>query len=341
MAMSQASNPNIFLFTGENAYLLEKTLEKLRGDFEKKHGDLNITVLEDEQELTARSIIGAIEAAPFLGEKRLVIIRNFFRLGDSDEQDKVETYLEKIPETSLVIFYEHPHVETKKRPKSSLKKTVGKIGNVKEFAIPSPQELISWIQSRLQKSNVTITATLAQEMINDCGTDMQQLAQEIQKLSLFCENREVTKHDLDVMIPKSYSATIFQFTDALNAKNAQMAIEKLQTLVEMGEEILIILSMIARHFRMLILVKDLLENQKIPKAQIYNKMTSYDPNMKPYPVKIAVDQSVKFSIEQLKTIYQTLVEINLNLRTGRIPQGPNDKHMMMLELEKFIMKVTA
>lgn len=336
-----ATNPNISLFTGENVYLLEKTLEKLRDDFMAKHGDLNITILEDESEMTAESIINALESAPFLGEKRLVIIKNFLRLGDSDDQDKVEKYLEKIPETSLAIFYENPNIETKKRPKSTLKKTIEKTGNVKEFATPLPGEVVTWIQSRLQKSNVKISTALATQMMNDCAINMQSLAHEIAKLSLYCENREVTKQDLDLLVPKNYTATIFQFTDALNAKNPQIAIEKLQTLMEMGEEMLIILSMIARHFRMLILVKDLLETQKIPKHMIYQKMTGYDPNMKPYPVKLAVDQSSKFSIDQMKKIYQSLVEMNIGIKTGRIPQGPNDKHLIMLEVEKLIMTISA
>ncbi len=342
-------NPNISLFTGENVYLLEKTLKKLRDDFITKHGDLNITILEDESEMTADSIINALESAPFLGEKRLVIIKNFLRLGDSDEQDKIEKYLEKIPETSLAIFYENPNIETKKRPKSTLKKTIEKIGNVKEFATPLPGEVVTWIQNRLQKSNVKISTALATQMMNDCAINMQSLAHEIAKLSLYCsaftgansEVREVTQQDLDLLVPKNYTATIFQFTDALNAKNPQIAIEKLQTLMEMGEEMLIILSMIARHFRMLILVKDLLETQKIPKHMIYQKMTGYDPNMKPYPVKLAVDQSSKFSMDQMKKIYQSLVEMNIGIKTGRIPQGPNDKHMLLLEVEKLIMTISA
>lgn len=336
-----ATNPNISLFTGENVYLLEKTLEKLRDDFMAKHGDLNITILEDDSEITADSIINALESAPFLGEKRLVIIKNFLRLGDSDDQDKVEKYIEKIPETSLAIFYENPNVETKKRPKSTLKKTIEKTGNVKEFATPLPGEVITWIQSRLQKSNVKISNALATQMMNDCAINMQSLAHEIAKLSLYCENREVTRQDLDLLVPKNYTASIFQFTDALNAKNPQIAIEKLQTLMEMGEEMLIILSMIARHFRMLILVKDLLETQKIPKHMIYQKMTGYDPNMKPYPVKLAVDQSSKFSLDKMKKIYQSLVEINIGIKTGRIPQGPNDKHLALLEVEKLIMTISV
>lgn len=332
-------NPNISLFTGENVYLLEKTLDKLREDFEKKHGDLNITILESEEELTAKCIMSALEASPFLGEKRLVIIKNFFRLGESDDQDRIETYLEKLPETTLTIFYENPNVETRKRPKSTLKKTVATIGNVKEFAVPSPPEIVTWIQNRLQKENVTISSGLANEIIIDCGSDMQVISQEIGKLALYCEGRAVTKKDLDLLIPKSYSATIFQFTDALNAKNPQIAIERLQTLMEMGEEVLIILTMIARHFRMLLLVKDLLENQKLPKHMIFQKMTSYDANMKPYPVKLAVDQSSKFTLDQLKKIYHSLVELDIGIKTGRIPQAPNDKRLLMLELEKFILEI--
>ena len=331
---------NVLLFTGENTYLAERTLEKLKSDFTGKHGDLNITILDNEEELTAKSILGALKAAPFLGEKRLVIIKNFLRLGDSDDQDKIEKFLDEIPDSSIALFYENPNVETRKRPKSTLKKTLEVRANVKHFNEPSPQELTTWIVNRLQKNNVTISSALCTEIIEHTGGDMQTISNEVDKLALYCENRAVTALDLDLLISKSYSATIFQFTDALNLKDPRQAMQKLQTLIDMGEEVLPILGMIARHFRLLILVKDLLDNQHIPKSQIHGKMATYDPAIKPYPVKLAVDQSSKFTLDQMKMIYGALLELNLNLKNGKIPQGPNDKHMLMLALEKLILTIT-
>lgn len=331
---------NVLLFTGENTYLAQRTLEKWKNDFVAKHGDLNITVLDSEEELTARSIMNALKAAPFLGEKRLVIINNFLKLGESDDQDRIEEFLDEIPDTGIALFYENPNVETRKRPKSTLKKTLEVKANVKHFNPPTPSELTTWIINRLQKNNVTISQSLCAEIIEHTGGDMQTISNEVGKLALYCENRAVTSVDLDLLISKSYFATIFQFTDALNLKDPRQAIQKLQTLIDMGEEVLPILGMIARHFRLLILVKDLLENQHIAKSQIHGKMATYDPAIKPYPVKLAVDQSSKFTLPQMKMIFQALLELNINLKNGKIPQGPNDKHMLMLALERLILTIT-
>ena len=168
---------------------------------------------------------------------------------------------------------------------------------------------------------------------------MQTISNEVGKIALYCENRAVTAEDINLLISHNYSATIFQFTDALNAKDAKQAIQKLHTVMEMGEEILPILGMIARHFRHLILVKDLLQNHKIPKSQIHGKMLTYDPTIKTYPVQLAVDQSAKFTLDQLKSIYSGLLDINFGLKTGKIPMGKNDK-LMMMELEKFVLSIT-
>jgi len=339
MEVATETNPRILLFTGENVYLMEKTLGKWVRDFIEKHGDLNVTTLEEEDEITAKSVTGALKASPFLGEKRLVIVKNFLRLAESEDQDRVETFLEKLPETSAVIFLENPHVETRKRPKSSLGKTLRKIGTVKEFNSPSPQELATWIQNRLQKEDVNISTKLAMQIVQDTGVDMQILSNEIAKLALFCKNRAVTQQDIDLLISKSYSATIFQFTDALNTKNTNQAIEKLHVLIDMGEEVLPILGMMARHFRLLILVKDLLEHQKIRRANIFEKMQTYDPGVKLYPVKLSIDQSEQFTMEQMKDIYHLLLQLNVNMKNGKIPQGPNEKHMIMIELEKLIIHI--
>lgn len=341
MQMMSATYPNISLFTGDNAYLLEKTLALLIDDFTKKHGELNVAILESENELTANAIMSAAESAPFLAEKRLVIVKNFLTRGEESDQAKMETRIDDIPDSSLVIFYEHPHSEKRRRGTPKIAQILRKHAVIKEFNEPDADQVITWIVNRLQKNNSTITMLQARTIINACGTDMLTLANEIGKLELYAANRAITDSDIDLLITKNYTATVFQFTDTLNTKDAKRAIALLHTLIEMGEDPLMLMGMIARHFRLLILVKDLMETHNIRARDVYAKMTTYDETLKPYPVKLAVDQSSKFTMAQLTDTYRALTEININFKTGRIPTLGNDKTGILLELEKFILNATA
>lgn len=329
--------PNISFFTGNNAYLLEKTLALLIENFTKKHGELNVALLESENELTANAIMSAAGSAPFLAEKRLVIIKNFLTRGEESDQAKMETRIDDMPESSLVIFYEHPHSEKKRRGTPKLAQILRKHTVVKEFNEPDIDEVTTWIINRLQKSDSTITMPQVRTIINMRGTDMLTLANEVGKLELYAAGRAITDDDIELLITKNYTATVFQFTDMLNAKDAKRAIALLHTLVEMGEEPLMLIGMIARHFRLLILVKDLMETHNIRARDVYAKMTTYDETIKPYPVKLAVEQSSKFTMAQLTGNYRALTEININFKTGRIPTLGNDKTGILLELEKFIL----
>lgn len=337
--MSSGTFTNVCLLHGPNAYLLEKALEKLRADFEEKHGSINIETIATDDDLTAQKIISAISSAPFLGEKRLVVVKNFLRLADDKEQEKMEKSLDKIPETGILVFFEHPNTESKKRPKATLKKTLEKKAVAKVFNEGTENELMPWIINRLKNNNAVMSETLARYMMEVAGTDMHILASECEKLGIYCHDRKVTQRDIDDLVSKNYATTIFQCTDALNEKNPQKAIAKLHVLSEMGEELLIILSMMARHFRLILLTKELIEKQKIPRSRLYETMTTYDAGLKPYPVKLAADQAQKFTMAQLKSVMNTLVQISLDAKTGRPPILSQEKNGLLFAMERLIISL--
>ena len=71
-------NKNLFLFTGEETYLLHDQIKQWKDAFVEKHGDINLVILDGE-EVSLNEIMIAIEAMPFLGDKRLIFIHNSIR----------------------------------------------------------------------------------------------------------------------------------------------------------------------------------------------------------------------------------------------------------------------
>ena len=66
---------NLFLFTGEETYLLHEQIASWKKAFTEKHGDINLAVL-DADDTPLYEIMAAILAFPFLGDKRLIFIHN-------------------------------------------------------------------------------------------------------------------------------------------------------------------------------------------------------------------------------------------------------------------------
>ena len=77
--------------------------------------------------------------------------------------------------------------------------------------------------------------------------------------------------------------------------------------------------MINFQFRNLLTIKELIE-KKLPYYKIINKSSLH-----PFIVKKSYQQAQKFTLQELKKIYQKIFETDLNIKTGRLdPQTALD-----------------
>jgi DNA polymerase-3 subunit delta len=93
--------------------------------------------------------------------------------------------------------------------------------------------------------------------------------------------------------------------------------------------------MIIRHFRILIQVKDLLD-QGMKRAIIASTIGE-----KPFVVGITMNQAQNFSFEKLKTIYRALLDMDTKLKTGGIKILATDEREFVLAVDKFIVDTCA
>ena len=117
-------NKNLFLFTGEETYLLHDQINSWKRAYKEKHGDTNLDVF-DADETAINDIMAAATALPFLAEKRLIFIHNLpdapktrpakdgtDAVTKKDEKrnevlKKLEESLKNVPETSVVVFVQN------------------------------------------------------------------------------------------------------------------------------------------------------------------------------------------------------------------------------------------
>ena len=154
---------NLFLFTGAETFLLHGQIKSWKEAFKEKYGDMNLNVINGA-EAEVGEMISQIEAMPFLGDKRLIFIeglpeapktRNVDKVTKKDEArdehlKKIADYLEKIPETSVVIFVQ-PNPDKRK----SLYKKIVQLATVKEFDQLTGVPLYQWIQNQAKKHNTS------------------------------------------------------------------------------------------------------------------------------------------------------------------------------------------
>lgn len=266
-------------------------------------------------------IISDLETPCFGFERKLVIAKNTglfkketkkrSKTSENGVGVKLAEYLkenfEYIKDTVVLVFVED-EVE-----KSELLQFIDENGIVCNFEYQKVEQIQARIKAITNAYKVNIDIATLSYFIECCGTDMQDLINEIRKLIEFAgENGTITKNDIDSLSIKKIESVIFDLTDSLGKKNTKQAIEVLRNLILAKEPVQKILITLYNHFRKLYLVKLAIKN---------NKDIILTLNLKPnqtFLVNKYKTQAGYFKINELRTILKELSELDYKYKIGLI-----------------------
>ena len=311
-----AQPPRFFIFHGEDEFTQKETLSDLRSRLGGDPGmvELNTTyyvgrtVRMDELLHTCRSL-------PFMSERRLVIVEGLLdRLSGKERQRDRETlldYLPQLPPTTRLIL-----MEKKTLPPGNpfVKLATGTpTGYVRAFNVPQGRLLEQWINQRVSAQGGSILPTASSLLASKVGQDLRLLGMEIEKLISYTgPGRPIEPADVELLTPYGSHTSIFELVDAIGQQRRQAASLLLRKKIENGEEPLYLLAMIIRQFRLLIQVKEKL-NQGFRSHEISDRVKIHR-----FVAGKLVNQAANFSLDQLENIYRRLLEIDVSIKTGRV-----------------------
>lgn len=308
---------NIYLLYGTETYLLENNLKKIKKIFGKTIEGINYIKID---ETNSNELISNLETPAFGFEKKLVIAKNTGLLKKEGKKKnvvleenikKVSNYInenaKEIKENVLLIFVEQ-EVE-----KNELYKTIEKNGEVYNFEPLKLPELIKKIRGMCSAYKVNIDDYTTKYFIECCGTNMQDLVNEIRKLIEYVgEDGTIKKQDIDLLSIKQLESVIFDLTDNLGNKNVTKALEVLKNLIYSKEPIQKILITLYNHFKKLYMVK---------LSEKYNKNLAECLNLKPTQMFLTTkykNQARYFNENELRKILDELINLDTNYKAGLI-----------------------
>lgn len=332
---------NLFLFTGEENYLLHEQIASWKKAFTEKHGDLNLAVL-DAEEMPLNEIMAAMLAIPFLSDKRLIFVHGLPDAPPSrqtaeptkkdekrdDELKKMEATLNEIPDSSVVVFVQ----SSPDKRKSFYKKLTSK-AEVREFKSLSGTPLNAWIQNRVGQKGARMDTITAEHLISLAGQDLWRLSQEADKLASHSLGGVITRSDVDQLVIPSLEANVFSLTDALGLKDRKKAIHHLHRSLAAGENLRQVFYMIVRQFRLL------LQGYGYREAHSNQTPVAFAAALKlhPFVAKNTLSQLQNFEGKELKDAYARLLEIDMDMKTSRIRTTADNQDELALAMERFIL----
>ena len=242
---------NLYLLYGEEKYLISYYTNKLIDvALDGTINDFNFKKFK-ASDISVDSLEEFIEVLPFLSSKKCVVVSDLeLEKFNVTEIKKLKEIVSKIPETTvLIISQSNIDTSTYKSSKwNSFIKLVEKHGNAVNFKKLSRLSLEKQIINWSKKLTLNISQNSVEKLIEYCGDDLLNLRSELEKLSAFADNGEITEDDIELLVSKKAEANVFDLTKAVSQNNYDRALKILHVLLEKKEEPVAILSLLASNY---------------------------------------------------------------------------------------------
>lgn len=295
----------IYLLCGSEAYLRSQWRDNLIEAMLPAGDTMNLTRYEGKKQDVVE-ILSMAQTLPFFAERRVLVVENsgFFK----NEAAGFAEGLENVPDTTCMIFVEG---EVDKRFKTY--KAAKKLGYVAELNTPDTKLLVSWIGTLCKRENKKIDSKCASYILEQCGTDMMLLSNEMEKLFSYAYDRPIiTIADVDAVCVNHVTGKIFEMMDAITMRQPERTLSLYRDLLALKEEPIYILAMLTRQVRILTEFKGLLED-----GVDYKDLAS-KTKVPPFTVKKYVSQCKGYTYEELLGMYDTCQDMDRQIKSGMV-----------------------
>lgn len=252
---ASAVKKSCVLIQGSEDVLRRRILADLLAAAQADEFDLE-TVLGDQASFT--EVIGSAGTAPFLSDRRVMVIRQALRLTVPPNASEL---LAGLPSTSLVIFVsdEEPSGERDRDTSANALAAAVKAakGAVLAATIDDPKKVKDRLRDDAREMGKSISPVATETLAEMCGGDYSRAYAELQKLALYAgENNEIRESEVKLVVTPSRSWNIFRLVDTVVAGDVSGALMQLRTLAGTANQAddaanRTILPMMARQFKLL------------------------------------------------------------------------------------------
>ncbi|MBC8477544.1 MAG: DNA polymerase III subunit delta [Dehalococcoidia bacterium] len=314
----------LYILSGPDNFSRTRVLDNIKsGIGDPETLATNTTILEGQQ-LTIDQLRPVCEAAPFLAEKRLVVITGLLQRFEPNRRPRRQTrgrrtttssedykllgqYILTIPESTIMVLLD----DDIKAGNPLLKIFSGK-AQVQSFPLLRPADLRPWVQERVRKEGGSISPQALNLLVKLVGSDLWIMSSEIEKLLLYSAGRRIEEEDINLVVGYTQQVNIFAMVDAIVEFRTQAAEKLLQQFLQQGSSPSHLLAMLARQMRLIVRAKDV-DNPRISGSELRNRLGI--PNE--YAARKTLEQANRYSLPRIRYVYRQLLETDLAIKTSK------------------------
>ncbi len=219
----------VVLLAGTEQFLKEEALARIKSAFlDEDSKDLNFNLFYAGT-TSVEKVLECAATAPFLGRKRIVLVRQFERFCASDKEI-ILSYV-RAPYRFTCLILETSEDNLNQERFSEVRKYVRVI-----FCNPLKENrLLEWINAFVEAKRKKIEEQAKTALVSNLGNELQLLSNSLENLMLYIGEKEtITVSDVEKLTGPDVSATAFKLFDALIAGDKQKCLQILDGLLKDG-----------------------------------------------------------------------------------------------------------
>jgi len=320
----------VYFFFGEEKYLQEELIKHIGQAYlgldynfglEKLDGqslDFN-EILErlDEDGLFTKRRLLVVDGLPFLN----VVRKTEENASDRDDNASVkekeavellDKYLtaQKTHEPSSILVLLSRRVDRRKK----IFKVLDRKALVVECNPLKGESLAEWIRQKTERLGKKIERTAVERLLMAGDHNLHYLSTELEKYSTYIGDKEnvISSEVVDLLFSGDLIGDVFKLADALAERNLFRADDLLQLLLSRREKPLLIFFMLARHYRLLLNARCLMD-EGLPPAQFASTLA-----VQPFVARKLREQAALYNRRTLEEALIVLQKTDLQIKTGRL-----------------------
>ncbi len=296
--------PMYFLF-GEEPYLLNQSVERFKYAVLTEGAiDFNYSLFyaSDADIVQVRD---AVETLPMMAPRRLVILKEAQELTDK-EWGQLESLIEEPVDSTCFVILASRVDKRKKQIRQLLDKA-----ECVEFKKPYENQVPSWINYIAETLGLKISNDAIHLLHKLVGHHLTEIEAELKKLGEFVEGaRRIEVQDVAQVVSRSKEESVFDFTKAVGLNDRVKALEYLVHLLDQGQNEIGIISLVARHIRILLAVKKGMEEG------LHGAKLAHYAQVPPYFLENYSEQARLWTAKKLEQTMVVLSETDKALKSS-------------------------
>lgn len=299
-------NP-LYLFYGDEGFLIDEAVKKIVSIIvEPSNRDFNLEFLRGG-ETSCEEIISKAQTLPFMGERRVVIVKGIDEIKASGAERLMEYCSNPSPTTTLIL------TGHKIDARDKLHNTVSKNGVVVQFKPLYEKDTAGWVMRIVKEAGYRIDNDAKDYLISIVGNNLQRLKNELEKVFTYKgSNKDIKIDDIKLLVEDTKIESIFAFTDSIGSKDINKALRLLEKMIGQGEMPEKIISMITRQFRLILLTKVYRERGAAP-SEIPVKA-----GFAPFLLEGYLKQAAKYTLIELKDSFYKVQMADVKIKSSDI-----------------------